>query len=105
MPVQKTPTSSLISLTGIVLLALLINGAIGYLRLRYVDFKYTELMQRVDQLAQRFKDLAHAQRLATTEQSQKTIDTVSRVMMVGTALAVAVLMLMLGMVSRRNRGQ
>lgn len=58
----------------------------------------------IDQLAQRFKGLAHAQRLAVAEQSQKTIKTVRRVMMVGTALAVVVLMLMLGMMSRRNRG-
>lgn len=225
MPVQKTQTSSLISMVGIVLLVLLINGAIGYFGLRYVDLKYAELMQRVnllteatdlsreaqvhfkvqvqewknlllrgqdghnlasyrdamlaqasqvqealrrlgvqstvlkldaeaaliaklisdhqkmlavyqkelqalppdtflnalkldravrgidrplnnaiDQLAQRFKELAHAQRLAAAEQSQKTIETVRRVMMVGTALAVAVLMLMLGLVIRKNRG-
>lgn len=225
MPVQKTQTSSLISMAGIVLLALLINGAIGYFGLRYVDLKHAQLMQRVnllteatdlsreaqvyfkvqvqewknlllrgqdshnlvsyrdamlaqagqvqealrrlgdqstllkldaeaaliaklisdhqkviavyqkelqvlqpdtfqnalkldravrgidrplnnaiDQLAQSFKGLAHAQRLAATEQSQKTIETVRRVMMVGTALAVAVLMLMLGVVIRKNRG-
>lgn len=225
MPVQKTQTSSLISLAGILLLGLLINGAIGYFGLRYVDLKHAELMQRVnllteatdlareaqvhfklqvqewknlllrgqdredlanyreatlaqagqvqealrrlgtqasllkldaeaaliaglisdhqnvlavyqqelqalppdtfqkalkldravrgidrpfntaiDQLAQRFKDLAQVQRLATAEQSQKIIETVRRVMLVGTALTVAVLVLMLGMVSRRNRG-
>lgn len=225
MPVQKTPTSSLISLVGIVALAMLINGAIGYFGLRYVNLKHAELMQRVnllteatdlareaqvhfkvqvqewknlllrghdkkklsdyraatlaqagqvqealrrlgvqstllkldaeaaliarlisdhqevlavyqkelqvrqpdtfpnalkldravrgidrpfnkavDQLAERFKELAHAQRLAAAEQSQKTIETLSRVMMVGTALAIAVLLLMLVMVSRKNRG-
>lgn len=225
MPVQKTQTSSLISLAGILLLGLLINGAIGYFGLRYVDLKHAELMQRVnllteatdlareaqvhfkvqvqewknlllrgqdredlanyreatlaqagqvqealhrlgtqasllkldteaaliaglfsdhqdvlavyqkelqalppdtfqkalnldravrgidrpfntaiDQLAERFKELAQAQRLIAAEQSQKIIETVRRVMMVGTALTVAVLVLMLGMVSRRNRG-
>jgi hypothetical protein len=224
MPVQKTQTSSLVSMAGIVLLALLINGTIGYFGLRYVDLKHVELMQRVnlmtdatdlardaqvhfkiqvqewknlllrgqethnlagyrdamlaqagqvqealrrlgdqstllkldaeaaliaklnsnhqevlavyqkelqslqpdtfqnalkldravrgidrplndaiDKLALRFKGQAHAQRLAATEQSQKAIETVHRVMMVGTALAVAVLLLMLGMASRRNR--
>jgi hypothetical protein len=223
MPLKKTPTSSLISLAGIVLLALLLNGAIGYFGLRYVDLKQVELLQRVnlltdatdlareaqvhfkiqvqewknlllrgqntrdlaghrdamlaeatqvqealrqlgvqsthlkldhetaligkivsdhqsvlaayqkelhgtqpdsaqnalkldravrgidrslndaiDQLAGRFKGLAHSQRLAAAEQTRTAIEVVHRVMVVGTALAVAVLLLMLGMASRRN---
>ena len=223
MLLKNNQTSSFISLAGIVLLALLINGAIGYFGLRYVDLKQYELLQRVnmltdatdlareaqvhfkiqvqawknlllrgqntrelakyrddmlaeaaqvqealrqlgvqttllkldhetasvgkiasdhqrvlaayqkelqgiqpdtvqnalkldravrgidrplndaiDQLAGRFKGLAHSQRLAAAEQTRKTIETVHRVMIVGTALAVAVLFLMLGAASRRN---
>jgi len=226
MPAQKTQTSSLISMAGIVLLAMIINGAIGHFGLLYVDLKHAEVMQRVnqlaeatdlareaqvhfkvqvqewknvllrgldthdranyqeamlseanqvqealrqlgvqsallkldaeavlidnliidhqemlavyqntmqilqpdtmpntlqldqavrgidrplndeiDQLAQKFKELAHAQSLVATKQSQNTIGTVHRVMMVGTALAVVVLLLMLGMVIRKNRGR
>ena len=226
MLVQKTQKQSLISLAGIVLLALLINGAIGYFGLRYIDLKHVELMHRVnllteatdvareaqihfkiqvqewknlllrgqekreldgyqnamltqanlvqealhqlgaqatllkldsetvliaklisdhqgvldayqkelqvlqpdtfqntlkldrsvrgidrplnaaiDQLAERFKEVARAQRQAATEQSQQAIETIRRVMMGGTTLAVVLLLLMLGIASRRNQGQ
>ena len=39
-------------MAGIVLLGLLINGAIGYFGLRYVDLKHAELMQRVHLLTE-----------------------------------------------------